>query len=78
MKTYNKYIWILICGALFFNSCTEDFIDLKPIGTALEDNYYKTPQEALNGLIAAYDPLGTECGDTYSNKLGPLNSAENR
>jgi hypothetical protein len=75
MKTYNKYIWLLICGTLFFNSCSEDFLEVQPVGTALEDNYYKTPQEALNGLIAAYDPLGTECGATYSNKLGPLNSA---
>ncbi len=75
MKRYNKYLIALVAGGLFLNSCSKDFVEVKPRGTALEDNYYRNADEAFNGLVAAYDPLGTECGATYSNKLGPLNSA---
>lgn len=75
MKRHYIYLIALIAGGLFVNSCSKEFLEIKPIGTALEDNYYRNAEEAFNGLVAAYDPLGTECGATYSNKLGPLNSA---
>ncbi len=75
MKTYKIYLLAMIAGGLFLNSCSKEFLEVKPKGTALEDNYYQNADEAYNGLVAAYDPLGTECGATYSNKLGPLNSA---
>jgi hypothetical protein len=66
---------ILIAAGLFLGSCTKEFLEVQPKGTSLEENYYQNAQEAFNGLVAAYDPLGTEGGSTYSNKLGPLNSA---
>jgi hypothetical protein len=75
MKRHNIYLVALVAGGLFMNSCSKDFVEVAPKGTALEDNYYRNADEAFNGLVAAYDPLGTECGSTYSNKLGPLNSA---
>jgi hypothetical protein len=75
MKRYNIFLIAFVAGGLFLSSCSKDFLVVEPKGTALEENYYKTPEEAYNGLVAAYDPLGTECGATYSNKLGPLNSA---
>src|SRR5512137_1076879 len=78
MKTMKKYYLfpaIMIFGILILNSCSKSFLEVEPKGTALETNYYKNAEEAYNGLIAAYDPLGTECGKTYSNKIGPLNSA---
>jgi len=75
MKTNNIFLIILTAGGLFLNSCSEDFLIVEPKGTALEENYYQNAEEAYNGLVAAYDPLGTECGATYSNKIGPLNSA---
>ena len=71
----HKIFLILIAAGLFLGSCTKEFLEVQPKGTALEENYYQNAQEAYNGLVAAYDPLGTECGATYSNKLGPLNSA---
>jgi starch-binding outer membrane protein, SusD/RagB family len=71
----HKIFLIMIAAGLFLGSCTKEFLEVQPKGTALEENYYKDAQEAYNGLVAAYDPLGTECGATYSNKLGPLNSA---
>jgi len=78
MKTMKKsaiYLSILILGVLFLNSCSKNWLDVEPKGTTLETNYYKNADEAFKGLVAAYDPLGTECGQTYSNKIGPLNSA---
>ena len=74
MKRYTIFL-ILIAAGLFLGSCTKEFLEVEPKGTELEENYYKNAEEAYNGLVAAYDPLGTECGATYSNKLGPLNSA---
>ena len=75
MKKLNIYLSMLIMGVLALSSCTKTWLDVEPKGTSLEANYYKNAGEAFNGLVAAYDPLGTECGKTYSNKIGPLNSA---
>lgn len=68
-------IWVILALVLP-TSCSEDFLEVQPKGgTMLENNFYKTPAEAFAGLVAAYDPLGTECGTTYSNRVGPLNCA---
>ncbi len=75
MKKYITILSMLIPGFMIMSSCSKDWITVQPVGTTLESNYYKNAEEAFNGLIAAYDPLGTECGKTYSNKIGPLNSA---
>lgn len=75
MKKFNITMIALVAGGFLLNSCSKDFLVVEPKGTALEENYYKDANEAYNGLVAAYDPLGTECGVTYSNKIGPLNSA---
>ncbi len=78
MKTMKKmkiYLGALILGILIMNACSKDFLNVDPKGTTLETNYYKNADEAYKGLISCYDPLGTECGKTYSNKIGPLNSA---
>ena len=75
MKKINIYLSVLILGILILNSCSKDFLEVDPKGTTLESNYYKNADEAYKGLVAAYDPLGTECGKIYSNKIGPLNSA---
>lgn len=75
MKKYSLYLFVCVAGILLVNSCSKSFVEVQPKGTALEDNYYRNADEAYTGLVAAYDPLGTECGATYSNKIGPLNSA---
>ncbi len=75
MKKNIIYVTGILTVGLFLNSCSKSFLEVEPIGTALEENYYRNADEAFNGLIAAYDPLGAECGATYSNKIGPLNSA---
>jgi hypothetical protein len=75
MKKYILFFAGLLAGGIFLNSCSKDFLEVEPKGTALEANYYQNAQEAFNGLVAAYDPLGTECGNTYASKIGALNSA---
>ncbi len=74
MKKLNIYLSVLL-GVILLGSCSKSWLDVDPKGTTLETNYYKNADEAYKGLVAAYDPLGTECGKTYSNKIGPLNSA---
>jgi hypothetical protein len=56
-------------------SCSKDWLDVKPKGTTLEDNFYKNADEAFAGLVSVYDPLGTEWVNTYASKVGLLNSA---
>lgn len=69
---------IVAAGILLLSSCKKSFLDTNPRGLVLESNYYKTPEEAFAGLVAVYNCLAVETGggdNTYSNKLGPLNSA---
>ena len=39
-------------------SCSDEFIEVSTIGTALEDNYYRNESEAYYGLVAVYDVIG--------------------
>jgi hypothetical protein len=73
MKITYKNIAILTLAFFLASSCSDDFIDVEPKGTALEDNYYKNADEAYNGLIAAYDPLGWN--NLYVLKTACLNAA---
>lgn len=41
-------------------SCSEEFLEVDPKSIRLESEYYKNPDEAFNGLVAAYDPMGWE------------------
>ena len=73
MKITYKNIALLSLICFVFTACTDEFIEVDPKGTALEDNYYKNAEEAYNGLIAAYDPLGWN--NSYVVKTGLLNAA---
>ncbi len=75
MKKLNIYLGALILGILVLNGCSKNFLEVEPKGLTLETNFYKTADDAFKGLVSCYDPLGTECGVTYSNKIGPLNAA---
>ena len=71
-----KYIALLFLGMSLLNSCKKNFLEVSPTGgTKLELNYYQNSAEVFNGLVSAYDPLGSETGSTYSSKLGLLNTA---
>ncbi len=73
MKKIFLYSTVLI--AIAVSSCSEEWLEVEPKGTTLEANYYKNADEAYAGLVAAYDPLGTEWVNTYASKVGLLNCA---
>lgn len=66
---------MIALGLLILGGCSKSWLEVEPKGTALETNFYKNADEAYQGLIAAYDPLGTECGKSYASKTGALNAA---
>ncbi|SJZ97851.1 RagB/SusD family nutrient uptake outer membrane protein [Sediminibacterium ginsengisoli] len=75
MKNRNtSYAALLAVVLTMAGSCKKDFLDVDPGATIMETNYYKNPQEAFAGLVAAYDPLGVETVNTYHN-FGALNAA---
>ncbi|WP_428230957.1 RagB/SusD family nutrient uptake outer membrane protein [Flavobacterium sp.] len=58
MKTYIK---LLAVSSLFvLGACSNDFLDTEPSTTKVEENFYKTPTDAYQGLIAIYDILQRE------------------
>jgi hypothetical protein len=75
MKKSYVYFAVALIGSQFISSCKKSWLEAKPRGTTFESNYYQTPAQAFSGLVAVYDPLGTEAGSTYANKIGPLNAA---
>lgn len=61
--------------ALLFlaTSCSDEFLELEPKGTALESNYYKDETEAYSGLVAVYDVLGKQSGG-FENMVCMMNA----
>jgi len=77
MKQLIKYLALCFAALAVLDSCKKSWLDVQPTGTqtTLESQYYKNAGEVFKGLIAVYDPLGSETGGTYSNKQGLLNAA---
>ena len=60
MKNIKSYSWLL-AFALTVSSCSQDFLDLKPISSATTDNFYKTAEDikiAVNGAYAGLQASG--------------------
>ncbi len=56
-----NYIILLALSSLFITgSCSDDFINNQPYTEKVEENFYKTPQDAFEGLVAIYDVLQRE------------------
>lgn len=70
---YIKSITLLLTGLLILMSCKDDYLEIKPIGRSLEDNYYRIEDEAFNGLVAAYDAVNWVGG--FNTKIGVANAA---
>ncbi|MFP9114860.1 RagB/SusD family nutrient uptake outer membrane protein [Flavobacterium sp. RHBU_3] len=49
-----------ITSLLVLGSCTDDFITKSPYTQQVEENFYKTPEDGLKGLVAVYDILQRE------------------
>ena len=55
MKTKNIIIGSLILFA--FISCKEDFLDTHPYDLKVVGNFYQTPEDAFQALVAVYNSL---------------------
>lgn len=54
MKTL-RYIFIITI--IFLSGCSEDWLELEPVGTKFESNFYQNEDEIFQGLIACYSML---------------------
>lgn len=57
MRNYIIKITVLISAILVFNSCSESLLDIEQKGVTTQDNFYKTDEEALQGVVAAYQQM---------------------
>ena len=54
-------------------SCSDEFLEVEPKGTALEGNYYSNEAEAYSGLVAVYDILSKQSGG-FENMVCMMNA----
>lgn len=74
MKLKNiKFSLIAFVVIFSATSCSEEFLNVEPKGTALEDNYYTNEAEAYSGLVAVYDVLGKQ-SKGFENMICMLNA----
>ncbi|MES2652583.1 MAG: RagB/SusD family nutrient uptake outer membrane protein [Bacteroidota bacterium] len=72
---YSKYVIAVIAIMLVGVACKKDYLELKPRGTALEDNFYKNETEVMQGVIATYDVLQWGTSGGYTMKMPLLTAA---
>ncbi|MRX69136.1 Starch-binding associating with outer membrane [Flavobacterium resistens] len=58
MKTYIKLF--ALSSLLALGACSEEFLETEPYTQKVTDNFYKTPADAFQGLVAVYDILQRE------------------
>jgi hypothetical protein len=75
MKYNNLKIFAIAVSVLLMTACGKDFLELQPIGTKLENNFYKTEKEVFEGLVAVYDVLQWGGTNGWTMKLGLMNTA---
>ena len=63
-----KFYKIIIVATIMLNaySCSQDFLDTKPITQKTDLSYYTTPAEAEEALTGCYDGLQNNYSDVYS------------
>jgi len=65
MKRTLQYIMLACCTGLLFSACSEDFLDKDPLVDNVIENFYKTGNDAVLAVNAAYVPMAWEFNDTY-------------
>jgi len=66
---------VLVMSVLTMASCSKSFLEPTPKGQYLESNYYTTPTQAFNGLVAAYAPMQVVYHEGYCSTEGLANAA---
>lgn len=75
MKRNKIYGALLLLSAITIASCSKSFLEPAPKGQLLESNYYTTPAQAFNGLVAAYAPMQVSYHEGYCPSEGLANAA---
>lgn len=57
MNTKIHIYTVSLIMLIFFSSCSEDFLDLKPLDKEVTSSFYKTEDHAKQALVAIYDAL---------------------
>ncbi len=70
----NKLIPVFVL-IMLASSCGKDHLELTPIGTSLEVNYYQTEGELFEGLVAVYDVMQWGGTSGWTMNVGLLNAA---
>lgn len=52
-----KYLILTTLGFISLASCGKKFLDKKPLAVVNDENYYKTNEQMISAVNAAYDPL---------------------
>ncbi|WP_395063939.1 RagB/SusD family nutrient uptake outer membrane protein [Flavobacterium sp.] len=74
MKTKKiNYLFFAIAISMTLGSCDKDFIELKPEGQFLTENYYADKDQAFAGLVATYDVLRKNSGG-FENMITMMNA----
>lgn len=74
MKTRKiNFVLVAIAISLTVVSCTKDFVELKPEGQFLTENYYANQEQAFAGLVATYDILRKNSGG-FENMITMMNA----
>jgi hypothetical protein len=66
---------VFLAAAILFvlGSCKKAFIEIKPQGQFLTENYYSNRAEAYTGLVAAYDIMRKNAGG-FENMITMMNA----
>ena len=73
MKTFFTKFILFFSVILMILSCSEEFLEVTPKGTFLEDAFYKTEEEAFSGLVSVYDILSKQSGG-FENMITMMNA----
>ena len=57
MYLIKKYLTLTLFILIFSSACKDEFLEVDPVVTYLEENYYVSEEQAFLALVAAYDPL---------------------
>ncbi len=77
MKTkIKKYLYaVAVLLSVQWLAACDDFLELQPLGTQLEGNFYKNQDEVFQALVAVYDVLQWGTSGGYTMKMPLLTTA---
>lgn len=60
MFNIRKYRFIALLMLASLTGCKKEFLEKQPLATTVDENFYKTNEDIVSGINAAYDPIGWE------------------